>query len=177
MLLAPFKHCTDNGQRRFAQFGNGVFRPRRQLGEDSLCHKSVLHHLLELDVEHARRRFGQSLVYFARTHFAAQSQLVKYAGFPFRLDKTHCQSQRTVEINRYFCVAEKPIAGKKMGLICCCEEHDRSVMDGVRIPMERTAALLKWDVAGEVLVPGVFVEGDIEKTDGCAQAAALADKF
>lgn len=50
-------------------------------------------------------------------------------------------------------------------------------MDGVRIPMERTAALLKWEVVGEVLIPGVFVEGDINKTDGCKQAAALADKF
>lgn len=76
-----------------------------------------------------------------------------------------------------FCVAEKPIAGKKMGLICCCEENDVSVMDGVRFPMERTAALLKWEVVGEVLVPGVFVEGDIDKTDGCAQAEALAEKL
>lgn len=76
-----------------------------------------------------------------------------------------------------FCVAEKDVAGKKCGLICCCEENDLSVMDGVRIPMERTAALLKWDMVGEVLVPGVFNEGDIVKTDGCARAAALADKF
>lgn len=76
-----------------------------------------------------------------------------------------------------FCVAGKPISGKKTGLICCCEEHDPSVMDGVKIPMERTCALLKWDIVGEVLVPGVFNEGDIAKTDGCAQAAALAEKF
>lgn len=76
-----------------------------------------------------------------------------------------------------FCVAEKDVAGKKCGLICCCEENDLSVMDGVRIPMERTAALLKWGMVGEVLVPGVFNEGDIVKTDGCARAAALADKF
>lgn len=76
-----------------------------------------------------------------------------------------------------FCVAEKAVYGKKMGLICCCEESDPAVMDGVRIPMERTAALLKWDIVGEVLVPGVFGAGDIDKTDGCAQAAALADKF
>ncbi|MDE6085699.1 MAG: flavodoxin family protein [Muribaculaceae bacterium] len=76
-----------------------------------------------------------------------------------------------------FCVAEKPVRNKKMGLICCCEEHDASMMDGVRIPMERTAALLNWDIVGEVLVPGVFAEGDIDKTDGCAQASALADKF
>lgn len=76
-----------------------------------------------------------------------------------------------------FCVAEKPVSGKKMGLICCCEEHDASVMDGIRIPMERTAALLKWEIAGEVLIAGVFNEGDIKNTDGCAQAAALAEKF
>lgn len=34
-----------------------------------------------------------------------------------------------------------------------CEENDLSVMDGVRIPIERTAALLKWNMIGEVLVP------------------------
>lgn len=73
-----------------------------------------------------------------------------------------------------FCIAGKEVAGKKMGVICCCEEEDPSVMDGVRIPLERTAALLKWTIAGEVLVPGVFAEGDIDKTDGCARAAALA---
>lgn len=74
-------------------------------------------------------------------------------------------------------VGGKQIAGKKMGLICCCEEHDIKVMDGVKVPMERTAALLQWEIAGEVLVPGVLNEGDIEKTDGYAQAAALAEKF
>ena len=76
-----------------------------------------------------------------------------------------------------FCVAEKPIAGKKLGLIACCEEHDAAMLDGIRIPIERTAALLKWDIVGQVLVPGVFHQGDIAKTDGCAQAAALASKF
>lgn len=76
-----------------------------------------------------------------------------------------------------FCVAEKPVSGKKMGLICCCEEHDASVMEGVRVPLERTAALLKWDIIGEVLIPGVFHEGDIAGTDGCKQAAELAEKF
>lgn len=50
-------------------------------------------------------------------------------------------------------------------------------MDGVRIPLERSAALLKWKMVGEVLVPGVLKAGDIEKTDGCAQAAALVDKL
>ena len=76
-----------------------------------------------------------------------------------------------------FCVAGKDIAGKKCALIACCEEDDMSVMDGVRIPIERSAALLKWNMVGEVLVPGVLNAGDIEKTDGCKQAAALADKI
>ena len=71
----------------------------------------------------------------------------------------------------------KNIAGKKCGLIACCEEEDMSVLDGVRIPVERSASLLKWEMAGEVLIPGVLNIGDIEHTDGCKQAAALADQF
>jgi len=74
-----------------------------------------------------------------------------------------------------FCVAGKDVAGKECALITCCEEDDMSVMDGVRIPVERSAALLKWKMIGEVLVPAVLNTGDIEKTDGCKQAAALAD--
>lgn len=74
-------------------------------------------------------------------------------------------------------VGGKNIAGKECALITCCEEEDVSVMDGVRIPIERSAALIKWNMVGEVLVPGVFEAGTISKTDGCAQAAALADKI
>lgn len=76
-----------------------------------------------------------------------------------------------------FCVGGKNIAGKECALITCCEENDMSVMDGVRVPIERSAALLKWAMVGEVLVPGVLNVGDIDKTDGCRQAAALADKI
>ena len=74
-------------------------------------------------------------------------------------------------------VGGKEVAGKKWGLIACCEEDDTTVLDGVRIPMERTAALLQWEKVGEVLIPGVLNVGDIDHTDGCKQAAALADKF
>lgn len=76
-----------------------------------------------------------------------------------------------------FCISGKDIAGKKLGLIACCEEDDVKMMDGIRIPLERSAALLKWDIVGEVLVPGVLKIGDVDKTDGCKQAAALAEKF
>ena len=72
-------------------------------------------------------------------------------------------------------VGGKDVAGKECALITCCEEEDMSVMDGVRIPIERSAALLKWKMVGEVLIPGVLNAGDIDKTDGCKKAAALAD--
>lgn len=74
-------------------------------------------------------------------------------------------------------VGGKEVAGKKWGLIACCEEDDTTVLDGARIPMERTAALLQWEMVGEVLISGVLNVGDIDHTDGCKQAAALADKF
>lgn len=76
-----------------------------------------------------------------------------------------------------FVVGGKTFTGKKCGLIACCEENDMSVMDGVRQPYERIAALNKWHSVGEVLVPGVLNPGDIEKTDGCKKAAALAEQF
>lgn len=74
-----------------------------------------------------------------------------------------------------FCVAGKDIAGKGCAIIACCEEDDRTVLDGVRVPIERSAALMKWQMIGEVLVPGVLNVGDIEQTDGCKQAAELAN--
>ena len=76
-----------------------------------------------------------------------------------------------------FCVAGKAVAGKECALIACCEENDMTVLDGVRIPYERTAALLQWKSVGEVLIPGVLNAGEIEKTDGIERAAALALKF
>ena len=76
-----------------------------------------------------------------------------------------------------FVVGGKDISGKNCGIIACCEENDMSVLDGVRVPIERSAALLKWHMVGEVLIPGVLNAGEIEKTDGCEQAAALANKF
>jgi len=82
-------------------------------------------------------------------------------------------------IDRLFAlvVGGKEVAGKKCALITCCEENDASVMDGVRIPIERSAALLKWEMVGEVLVPGVLAVGDIDRTDGCRQAEALAERL
>ncbi|MDE7159036.1 MAG: flavodoxin family protein, partial [Clostridiales bacterium] len=74
-----------------------------------------------------------------------------------------------------FCIAGKDIAGKECALITCCEEEDVSVLDGILLPYKRSIELLQWKSVGEVLVPGVLNVGDIDKTDGCKQAAALAD--
>ncbi|MBO4988847.1 MAG: flavodoxin family protein [Clostridia bacterium] len=74
-------------------------------------------------------------------------------------------------------VGGKDIAHKECALIACCEEDDMTVLDGVRIPIERSAALLQWKMAGEVLVPGVLKVGDIQKTDGLQKAAALAESL
>ncbi len=76
-----------------------------------------------------------------------------------------------------FVVGGRDIAGKECALITCCEEDDMSVMDGVRIPIERMAALNKWKMVGEVLIPGVLNVGDIDKTEGCKKAADLADEI
>ena len=72
-------------------------------------------------------------------------------------------------------VGEKDIAGKCYGLIACCEENDDDVFTGVRFCLDRSAALIKWESIGSVCVTGVFKAGEIDKTDGCARAAALAD--
>ncbi len=76
-----------------------------------------------------------------------------------------------------FNVAGKNIAGKSCGIIACCEEEDMSVFDGIRQPIERSAALMQWNMIGEVLIPGVLNIGDITKTDGCKKAAALANEL
>ncbi len=76
-----------------------------------------------------------------------------------------------------FIVAGKKTAGKKYVLLTCCEESDPSVMDGVKNPLARTASLLKWTCLGEVLITSVFNIGDIAKTDGCKQAATIAEKI
>ena len=76
-----------------------------------------------------------------------------------------------------FVVGGKDIAGKEYAIITCCEESDVSVMEGVRMPLKRSGDLIKWKLVGEVAIPGVLNVGDIDKTDGCQQAAALAEKF
>jgi multimeric flavodoxin WrbA len=76
-----------------------------------------------------------------------------------------------------FYISHRGVGGKKCALIACCEELDATAMYGVKFAYRKSAELLEWESVGEVLVPGVDALGDIKKTDGEAQAAALAKKF
>lgn len=76
-----------------------------------------------------------------------------------------------------FYTAGIDLSGKDCAVISCFGDTDISVIDGIRIPFERTAALLNWEMVGEIFIPGVLNVGDIGMTDGCRQAAALADRF
>lgn len=70
--------------------------------------------------------------------------------------------------------------GKAKGKLCgrfSRQEGSEKKHAGVRIPYERTAALLQWRSVGEVLIPGVLKAGEIAETDGCEKAAALAAAF
>lgn len=87
------------------------------------------------------------------------------------------QIKNTIDKMYSFFIGKKDIAGKKNALICCCEEEELDVMDGVSKPYDRIVALMKWEPVGKVLVPGVLEEGAVDKTDGCVQAAALAESF
>ena len=51
-----------------------------------------------------------------------------------------------------------------------------AVVQAVFYALQGAAALNGWTMVGSVCVGGVMEIGDIDKTDGCAQAAALADK-
>lgn len=70
-----------------------------------------------------------------------------------------------------------PIAGKACGLIVCCGDEGMDTFNGVKFAYDKTIGLLQWKSVGEVLIPAVNDAGDIEQTDGAAQAAALAAKF
>lgn len=70
-----------------------------------------------------------------------------------------------------------PISGKACGLIACCGDEELDTFDGMKFAYEKTIGLLKWNSVGEVLIPAANDIGDIENTDGKAQAAALAAKF
>lgn len=73
--------------------------------------------------------------------------------------------------------AGKLYEGKKCALISCCEEATPSTFTGIKFSFDRTIELMKGQIVGEVLIPGVYKAGDVNNTDGIAQVKALAHKF
>ena len=53
---------------------------------------------------------------------------------------------------------------------------DKRFRHCVKVPIERSATLLKWKMIGAVTIPSVVNVGDIEKTDGCKQAGIVKRK-
>ena len=82
-------------------------------------------------------------------------------------------------MDRWFslCVTGKDFSGKKAALLSCCEEETEETFAGIRFAFEKTMALMKAEIAGEVLIPKVSDVGEIRNTDGEEQARELARKF
>ena len=82
-------------------------------------------------------------------------------------------------IDRWFslCVTGKDFSSKKAALLSCCEEETEETFDGIRFSFEKTMALMKAEIVGEVLIPKVSDVGEIKNTDGEKQARKLAGKF
>lgn len=82
-------------------------------------------------------------------------------------------------VDRFFSLysAGQLFEGKKCALISCCAEADAETFTGIKFSFDKTIELMKGQIVGEVLVPGVTEPGDVNKTDGVEQAKALAHKF
>lgn len=82
-------------------------------------------------------------------------------------------------IDKFLCylTGKQPIGGKQWGMICCCTDTEPAVPEEVCRSLERSTSLLGWTNVGNVLMPGLANVGDVEQSDGCARAQALAKKF
>jgi multimeric flavodoxin WrbA len=88
-------------------------------------------------------------------------------------------AQLKAVIDKFFAlyVGKRGVGNKECALMVCCAEDDVAVMDGIVFAYKHTIELMEWKSVGVVLIPSVHNPDDIHKTDGIAQAAALADKF
>ncbi|MGI6204049.1 MAG: flavodoxin family protein [Anaerovoracaceae bacterium] len=89
-------------------------------------------------------------------------------------------SQIKAVIDNLYCLyhgKRDELPGKQFVLLCTAGEDEPTIFDGVLFACRRTAALCGWDWFGEVLVGGVYDEGEIGGTDGPEKAEALAEKL
>lgn len=76
-----------------------------------------------------------------------------------------------------FAASGKNFAGKTSALIACCGLDDPEVFKGMVYSYEVSMSLMNCRSAGKVLIPGIQHIGEIEKTSGEMQAAALVDQL
>jgi multimeric flavodoxin WrbA len=87
------------------------------------------------------------------------------------------QIKATLDRFYSFLIGGFDLAGKKAALIASCGDSSTDAMDGLVFSFRRTIGLLKMDEAGIVLIPGLHATDEYLKTDACAQASALVDRF
>lgn len=66
---------------------------------------------------------------------------------------------------------------KECALIACAGDSDPSVFHSLESSYKSIAEFLGWTSVGDILLPGVYEEGDVKGTDGLQQAQVLAQKF
>jgi len=77
---------------------------------------------------------------YSVVRFNEMKRILPYISF-----KMLSTTLKELEAEMYsFVAADRNVSDKECALIVCCEEDDRSVLDGVRTPFERTVAYLKW---------------------------------
>ena len=79
MLCAPVKHLVYYRDERQAEFSDPVFGARWKFGIDGFFHKTIFHHLLQLDVEHSGSGFRKASVDFTWPLRLTATQLIKNA--------------------------------------------------------------------------------------------------
>lgn len=72
---------------------------------------------------------------------------------------------------------EKKFEGKKAALITCCGDDDPETLEGIRFEFRKSMEIMNAEIAGEVLVTGIYDEGAVKSTNGIDKAAALINSF
>ena len=85
------------------------------------------------------------------------------------------QLKKVIDKFHSLLVGTETIHNKACALITCAHLNDLAVFNGIRSQFELTAAFLKWKVLDMITIPGVHQVGDIDQTDGCQKAIALAE--
>jgi multimeric flavodoxin WrbA len=75
----------------------------------------------------------------------------------------------------YFSANSKiDVSGRRAVLISAAGDNDASCFDGLKKSFELSCNFAKWEIAGEILVPGLYEAGAASKKQECLDAAFRA---